>query len=108
MSRISRMNTRFTERVNDSRTVRIRSLSSFSKFAKWCRPPPVKKPSYGLAEYFRSSASSSSADEPHVRVREQLVEHEAGEWSRGSVWIAASVCGCSPAKRWCRSAMISR
>ena len=76
-SRISRMNTRFTERVRASRTVMVRALSLGSKFSKWCRPPPVKKPSPGLAEYVRSIAASSIGRRLRSLAFAQIVDRPA-------------------------------
>jgi hypothetical protein len=59
MSRINRMNTRLTDLRIASLTVTIRLLSSRSKLAKEMTPPPVKKRSPGLAEYFRSRRRAS-------------------------------------------------
>ena len=59
MSRITRIDTRFTEFSNPSRTVRTLLLSVALKFTKVWEPPPVRNRSPGFAEYLRSMAALS-------------------------------------------------
>ncbi|MCY1419362.1 hypothetical protein D9M71_349490 [compost metagenome] len=63
MWRIRSRSRRTKGRLIDSRRaswmVGMRPLSSLRKLLKVWMPPPVKKLSYGLAEYLRCSAASS-------------------------------------------------
>ncbi len=79
MSRISRMNTRFTELRKASRTDMMRASSSGSKLWKTCRPPPVENASPGFAEYRRSIEASSMALEPLVAGSAEILDGPGGE-----------------------------
>ena len=64
ISRIRRTKGRLIEACSASRKVGLRALSLLLKLPNTWRPPPVKKPSPGLAEKRRSSAASSIAGRP--------------------------------------------